>query len=365
MVEVNGFSKSSYFLRNLPDLQFNGASGDCTVTIYFGGTEFASEVYSPANGKFTVRGIADLIEPYMVKIDPQSDGSTRNFSGREYLFISVSGGLNTNTSAYVFKAKEKIDCGEKNMFLSRFKSRTVGEHQVMCFAFNGEQGYDYAIETRTAYKHNGVDAYESKKQSLGQIMDRTVVMCGSPYWSRWTTERGVTPKDIIYIEVALWRGGEEMDTMRFVIDHTQRKNENIFLFENLFGVPESVRFAGKETTSLEKEGEILMMNGVKSNVEEDAGVVLSLNSGYINIDEFNTIKDMLRCSAIYKYDWQSRAFEQYYVESVEVADAVKPASEPYAVELKVRSCEKYEGSFARELEKRRGLFDIEFSEVYD
>lgn len=361
-MQFNNISDNAWlFAMDVPDITITGATGPVTVRISISGSEETYEedelYYCDDTGSINIEGIGQMAMDYIGVIQGRAMSAGKNDISNYAMVVLTAYGSDGEAAAtksfYVQYAREEIssaDVSGYNGFLNRFKSRRITSDQNIYFAVVGsknirlEVGYkNQSNELATGY--TTLTSTGSKKTSVYKYSLANLI-----------TALNINPKEIYYVVAT-----SSYDEIKWVIDDTYKKNIELFEFDNLFGIPESMAFRGSTVRTSEMEGSYSIINLKYQKRRTDITTKFKAYTGAISEDERNTVEDIITADFVTVNGMEATVLE------CEVEDKTA-RKEPITASVTYR----YAGIYSRRYVRRTqiahanaGVFDATFDDTYE
>lgn len=272
---------ASYFVLDVPDVRWTGAPAGRRVRVVVNPqngtpTEF-SEAYTPdADGAVTLRGLSEIIEPY-VKPCPtplRQDLVTghgvwlatvvrASFTAQLYDGSGTTIQPTFHSYAYYASQRTQATPGATAIWLTRYNERTIlAEQPLTLSAFLMSditarfrcEGTDAAGTIHTATV--AVDMSAGQGAASGTAPSYAAVV----HYTVADLAAAAAVGTLLRVTAELLRGGTVVDSVTFHIDRTHHAQRRIVAFTNCFGMLETEAFTGADEATTEMEAEFAWMD---------------------------------------------------------------------------------------------------------
>lgn len=262
--------------------------------------------------------------------------------------------------------------GLSECFLTRYSRRRVlpGQPASLAFHLDGRQSLVVGVAYMDGAGHaayaswdvaldvgqleDGVETYFVHKADCVTVTDRLNEETGG----EWTED------DLLWYTFTLRTDVGSEDTVRFEVDHGVYAVTRVLLYQNCFGLPESMALHGAETVRAEMEGtwgtELLAYRKIFTRLD----YVHESNTGYLGPDDRDAFEDLLRSPKVYL---GSVAEENEVVITETEAEEVLPHAGPVNFRVKWK---RVNASYRRfrsraEVAAHAGVFDKSFDKSFE
>lgn len=384
-LKVSDYGESVVFCKDYGDISVKGvSSGGLVVRYEFeryqeGIIDTLEETYHPnKNGQVRIKGVGEMAR----RNAPVWAFSTQK--GLEaYRYASVN--LNMSFSSgednaslkrrflYADVATEGMHYqGISECFLTRYSTRRIlpGQPVTLAFHFNGRQTLSVGVAYIDRPGHaayvswpvgldngqleDGVEQYFIHKADCITVMDRL----------NEETQGEFAEDDMLWYTFTLQTEDGAEDTVRFEVDHRKYPVTSILLYQNCFGLSESIALHGVETVTAEMEGTFGTMGQAYRKIFTWLDYVHESNTGYLGPDDREAFEDLLRSPKVYL---GSVAEENEVVITETDAEEVLPHAGPVNFKVKWK---RVNASYRRFRNKAvaatdTGVFDRSFDKSFE
>ena len=388
-MEVSGLISGGAFCQDMGDI-YLGHCGTAPATIYFsikarsGGNKLTEleEVYYPQGGDehIIISGLGELAEPYFEWYDEEDlqqlfNPSQECRSLRTSVFITmtvVQDGVTIGTfyqQLFSANSRTKVYPSTYNYFLSRFKTRTAYEDMPLIFGFIGR---GQTLDCEVIYYDNSGDP---QTQVLQLNVADTVIaddysgdLSVNEYIPSDLANRcGVTVDKLVRITFRLHLDNRIIDKLTYNFDHNYTMERTMFLYKNVFGVPEIIAMTGQNKRSSELDATYAWISRKYRKVSTDLMTQHTICSGYIDKVTHEAIKDAIKSDKAYIIE-NMRIADMATITDIDL-DYETPRTTPLAAYLTYRVADRVQETFVREAmdggEEEEGIFDLTFDDTFE
>ena len=363
---------ASYFVLDVPDVRWTDAADGRRVRVVIvpgndAQVEF-SEPYVPDNGVVTLRGLAELLQPYVrpcptplrrdlmqgrgvwlatvVRASFTAQLYNEPAEGQEAQMI----GQAFHSYAYYASRRTTATPGATAMWLTRYTERIILPQQPITLSVMLMAGMS------ARYQCQGVD-------SNGELIQATVnidleasngaAIGSAPAYASvvHTTVAALTEAAqmarLHRITVALLKNGTVVDSVTYHIDYSHHAQLRIIAFTNCFGMLETEAFTGSDEETTEMEAEFAWMDReYEKNVTREV-TQHRLAARFKDDTRRNSLRDITVSPEIYLInDNGTDCWEKMTLTGFEMTDR-RPHSEPQTAYITLRPSAMYQEEVAR------------------
>ena len=367
---VTGVTYESY-CPDMGNITITGVSSDLTLefALSIAGTELNrwTERYTPnAQGVVVIRELGNIMMDYFKPIGLKVDyGLTVQdpINRRGVISATCNGSVLFATILYYCTQKVGISNADYNRFLGRHTTRLVRADQYVPVSYNlnGQRlavGVAYRVADKVCYSVlNLVTEVEATQRFRTHNLSPAVIV------QRINTLDKVNIKatDLIFYQAELYVSGQQVDMIRFELDHRHYKQCTHLVFYNLFGFPETLYFTGKDEKSADFAGTYALISEQYTKIDTDLHEMHTINSGYIDAATYESIKDLVRSKEVYIY--QGTKMQAITITEADLT-VEKPSNTPTNVKLTYRLAEDEATLFSRPSTFNDKTFDASFDHTF-
>lgn len=384
-LKVSDYGESVVFCKDYGDISVTGVSSGSLVVRYEferyqeGIIDTLEETYYPdKKGQVTIKGIGEMARR---NAPVWAFSSQKGLEAYRYASVNLkmsfsSGEDNASLKRrflYADVATEGMHYqGISECFLTRYSTRRIlpGQPVTLAFHFNGRQtlsvGVAYidrpghaayvswSIGLDNGQLEDGVEQYFIHKADCITVMDRLNEEMQGEF----------IEDDMLWYTFTLQTEDGAEDTVRFEVDHRKYPVTSILLYQNCFGVSESIALHGVETVTAEMEGTFGTMGQAYRKIFTWLDYVHESNTGYLGPDDREAFEDLLRSPKVYL---GSVAEENEVVITETDAEEVLPHAGPVNFKVKWK---RVNASYRRFRNKAvaatdTGVFDRSFDKSFE
>ena len=247
-------------------------------------------------------------------------------------------------------------------FLSRHHRRKIGVDQAhfVGFFLNGQQ-----LGIGVSYKKGDTEQWVEFQVDIpadGELYYRNIDVSTLVELMQ-AVGMSVSADDIFYYIIYLKVDGSVQDAMQIDIDRNHYPAVTHFIYYNGFGIPDTMRFTGKDTRSTEMDAAYVQVqrNYLKINTRYD--IFHEVNTGYIDGVMRDCAEDLVNSEAVYLYHFQTLGDQ---VSITEVGfDESKPRTEPINARIKYRLATECQRTIDRDMTVDYRIFDHTFGDTFE
>ena len=248
-------------------------------------------------------------------------------------------------------------------FLSRHHRRKIGVDQAhfVGFFLNGQQlgiGVAYRSAGSQRWSEFLLDMSES-----GQIYSLNLNVNAVLQLLKENCDVEITPDDVFYYIIYLKADGAVQDAMQVDVDRTHYSATTHMVYHNCFGVPDSLRFTGKDNRSVEMDAAYINVQRHFLKINTRHNIYHDVNTGYINEVMRDCAEDLVNSEAVYLYHFQTLG-DRVSITEVNF-DESKPRTEPVNVRIKYRLAAECQRTIDRDMTVDYRIFDHTFGDTFE
>lgn len=170
--------------------------------------------------------------------------------------------------------------------------------------------------------------------------------------------------DVFYYIIYLKVDGSVQDEMQVDVDHIPYPATTHMLYYNCFGIPDSLRFTGKDNRTTEIDAAYINVQRKFLKINTKYNIYHDVNTGFINAVMRDCAEDLVNCEApVYLYCNGSLG-DRITVTEVNF-DEFTPRTEPINVRIKYRLASECQRTFDRDMTVYYRIFDHTFGEEFE
>lgn len=386
---------SNYFVMDMPDVQWTGlgnyekVSVRVVITPLNGATTQFTETHVPdADGAITLRGLSELLQPY---VSPSPTELTAvNLTASSVTLVTVTrasvgltlfdeegNSIGSSRSCYVYYSNQPTDTypGSVLKWLSRYSERTLRRKQriiASAFLFSG-----VSASLRVAYVSSGtVATADISVPVIGTAETpptNVFVLCYSLESIATSIGNGCTEDDIKIVDVLLLDGQTVVDTIRYRVDRDEPAKHCIVAFTNCYGMFETELFSGTDERTDSMEGEYSWIDRSYEKISEDLISQHRMCAGNITEEQRRSIRDIARSpkvALVYRGEGSVLApaeYEPLTVTAIEITEK-QPHTAPQTAYVTLRHAPRHHEVASRGSGSPTyddGIFDYTFDNTYN
>ncbi len=386
---------SDYFVMDLPDIQWTGLSdydqvtATITITPLNGPQVQFSEAYVPdSDGAVTIRGIAELMQPYvapspteLAAINVATGGVNIVTVTRAMLNILITAdgqsvGSSPTTYAYYSNQRTNTYPSSIKKWLSRYTDRALYPLQritASAFLFTGSR-----IFIRAYYDNDGALAETTGEVSISggsaaATPTDAVTLC---YTIAQAAAIAGCPADseVYIIDVMLYDGSTKVDSIRYRMDKDIPKTYVMVAFTNCYGMLEIEAMTGNDEINTSLEGTYAWIDDEYEKIDQSEVTEHHLCAGSITDEQRKSLRDIgqsAKVAIVYKGTGSVLApsrYEPVTVTGQEIKDT-RPHTQPQTAYITLRHAPRRHEIVARGADGSAsyddGIFDQTFDNTYN
>ena len=249
-------------------------------------------------------------------------------------------------------------------FLSRHHRRSISADQAHFIGFiqNGQQlgvGVSYRKDKAQQWSEFLMDTDDNGKifyQNLDVITVAQLLQ----------SKMGpiISADDIFYYIVYLKANGEVQDAMQVDVDRTPYPYATHMVYYNGFGIPDSLRFTGKDHRTSEIDAAYVNVQHNFLKINTKYHIYHDVNTGFINGAMRDCFEDLVNCDApVYLYNNWTLG-DRITITEVNFDDST-PRTEPINARIKYRLSSEYQHAIDRDMTVDYRIFDHTFGEEFE
>lgn len=173
----------------------------------------------------------------------------------------------------------------------------------------------------------------------------------------------ISPDDVFYYIIYLKADGIVQDAMQVDVDRTHYSATTHMVYHNCFGVPDSLRFTGKDNRSVEMDAAYINVQRHFLKINTRHNIYHDVNTGYINEVMRDCAEDLVNSEAVYLYHFQTLG-DRVSITEVNF-DEIKPRTEPVNVRIKYRLAAECQRTIERDMTVDYRIFDHTFGDTFE
>lgn len=385
---------SSYFVLDTPDVRWTGAAAGegknvrVTITPENGAQVQFTEAYTPdEDGAITLRGLAELLQPYvkpcptpllqtLVTTSGVWLATVTRASWTAQLFTEPDEGDPATVSptfhSYAYYASQRTCAtpGTTAIWLTRYNERWVTPQQPMLLsAFLTS---NISVNVRVTYESQGELHQTSFSPTLGAGAANPPSYAAVLHFtlSGIATLANVSAANIHSVTFRLLVSGSESDSVTFHIDRAHKTQLRIVAFTNCFGMMELESFTGSDERTTEMDAEFAWIDREYEKTDSEEVTVERLSAGHINDVQRSSLRDMAASPEVYLIHENGVAcWDKMTVTAVELSDR-RPRTAPQTGYITLRRSHRHQEVVSRTGDtdsggERHRIFDYTFDYTYN
>ena len=173
----------------------------------------------------------------------------------------------------------------------------------------------------------------------------------------------VAASEVFYYIVYLKADDKVIDAMQVDVDQNHYPQTTHFIYYNCFGIPDSMRFTGKDQRTTEMDASFVSIRKNYLKVNSKYNIYHEVNSGFITDILRDCAEDLVNSEAVYLYQG-SELGERVTVTDVSF-DESRPRTEPINVRVKYRLASECQRTIDRDMTVDYRIFDHTFGEEFE
>ena len=170
--------------------------------------------------------------------------------------------------------------------------------------------------------------------------------------------------DVFYYIIYLKVDGSVQDAMQVDVDHIPYPATTHMLYYNCFGIPDSLRFTGKDNRTTEIDAAYINVQRKFLKINTKYNIYHDVNTGFINAVMRDCAEDLVNCEApVYLY-CNGALGDRITVTEVNF-DEFTPRTEPINVRIKYRLASECQRTIDRDMTVDYRIFDHTFGEEFE
>lgn len=349
-----------FFLYDVKEITLSEVAdyAEVRISLATAGEILTETFYPDEAGTVTLRDLPSLLRPYFALpgLDSVADTVRCNPLQVTLRAADSNGPLTLYLDAcYSRMPLDMLVPG--GYILSRYKEVLTAEGREEFFPFAAGSGME--LQIGVAYLDGGAARYVRKQVSTAGMAGFMACRVSA---QRVASLAGVQADAVLYYLVTLTNAEGVADRVKYVVDRRARRRQTTFLYLNNFGVPETITLLGLETEEPELEGDTVRMLDRERRINPDLVQGRTVNSGYMQTDKYESLKDMLTSPDIRLLEDGRNIpvvitdidFSHQHIgnERISVSLSFRPAVSPY-------------GKFSRTNPLKGRIFDQTFDYTFD
>lgn len=360
---VDGIYNGTYcFISEIEEIRISEIRNELlNVRILVGGTEIFNENYYASDNTVKIYETGKILRDYFLLEEPKgiSDNVIFYYLPSLPVTIVVSDGQETvrnSFNAYFSRCRTSV-LPSDTLFLTHENTIRTAYDRMEYLTFIVREGI--SVEIGVAYLNMGKEKYKIISQGLDGCSGMVSVLFSS---GRIAEISGVDVPSIIYYDVMLKENDVVKDKVRFVKDDRRYRNVANFIYQNAFGMPETMTFTGLTEYSPELEGDLVEL--LQKTVRTDTGYIDSrtVNSGYLDSRQYDKVLDMITTASLHLYD--SDTLKEVVITDIDFLHK-RFGNEKINVTLTFRQASRMHLAFRRAANIHERIFDKSFDRTFE
>lgn len=350
------------FLDALPDIVLTGASGTVNIKIYAGDYPYVEEVYTPdSNQKVTIRGLREFITDRV-------DGKFNPNDYRSRVAVVKPAVVHLSILAQDVRSTEQIEIDVvptrvpfASNLLDRFLVRSdffrYGANDTFFISFYDRR---HSVDIDVIHKNGDVSTIElagvDSEEPLQLVTYRLDMV-------DLLDEVGYRADEVAQICVKLLsvEGRGVVDDIIIVEVDSKHRFERLVYFDNLFYVPQTVKFYGSQHEQQIYSNEVGRMREKVEVLAHELHGEYVLRSGPLPHSAYLTSQDLLLADSVFIAEGDG--VREIAILETDVQRTL-PTKEPDHYNIKYRFSEEHHSALSR-THGSEGLFSQPYSKTYD
>lgn len=360
---VEGIYNGTYcFISEIEEIRISEIKNELlNVQILVGGTEIFNENYYASDNTVKIYETGNILRDYFLLEEPKGISDNVIFYHLPPLSVTivVSDGQETvqnSFKAYFSRCRTSIIPSD-TIFLTHENTIRTAYDRMEYLTFIVREGI--SVDIGVAYLNMGKEKYKRISQELDVVPG---MVAFSFSLGRVSEISGIDMSSIIYYDVMLKDNETVKDKVRFITDNRQYRNVTNFIYQNAFGMPETMTFTGLTEYSPELEGDLVEL--LQKTVRTDTGYIDSrtVNSGYLDTRQYGKALDLITTPSLYLYD--TEILKEVVVTDIDFSHK-RTGSEKINVSLTFRQASRLHLAFRRTGNIRERIFDQTFDYTFE
>lgn len=364
MVNVDGIeSGKNYFTSEIETICIHGVQGDkLHVSITDLGVFLLEEDYYAVDGCVTLYEVGRLLQSRfqlkdpseVIRLDNRWHGSQR--LSLEFKFTDEQGTVSISCYAFFCRASSSVSPSD-TLFLTHEHTIRTAPNRLEFLTMMTLTG----VTVDVSIVYLDVEGEEHNRLVNYGLLSENWLDCylfSLPYIASLA---GLSTTSILYYDALLKLNGTLKDKVRFINDTRQYRHLTKFIYQNAFGLPETITFTGLAEYAPELEGELVDL--LQKTFHTDVRYIdaRTINSGYLNSFQYAKALDLLTSESICLYD--AGKAEKVVITDIDFNH--KPVgNEKINVSLTVQKATRNHLAFER-IANIRKIFDYTFDRTFE
>lgn len=364
MVNIVGIENGkTYFSSGLSEIGIYGVSGDkLHVRITEQGTEIFAEDYYAVDGDVILYEVDRLLKSHFRLNNPAEATGAGNWHGAhrlslEFAFTDNQGTVRISCYAFFCRVATPVTPADA-LFLTHEHTMRTAPDRMEFLTFMTLEGV--TVEIGVAYLDQ--NRKERYKLVAYNLLSKNWMETYRLSLKEVSALSGIGIASILYYDVLMKQDGVVKDKVRFIHDTRQYRHAVSFIYQNAFGMPETMTFTGLTEYVPELEGELadLLLKSVRT--ESRFVDIRTVNSGYLNARQYAKLLDLVTSDSLCLYD-DGKATE---IVITDMDFQHKPTgNEKINVSLTFRKAARRQLAFDRTANVRQRIFDKTFDHTFE
>lgn len=350
------------FISEIEEIRISEIKNELlNVQILVGDTEIFNENYYASDNTVKIYETGKILRDYFLLEEPKGISDNVIFYHLPPLSVTivVSDGQETvrnSFNAYFSRCRASVLPSDA-LFLTHENTIRTAYDRMEYLTFIVREGI--AVDIGIAYLNIGKEKYKRISQELDVVPG---MVAFSFSLGRVAEISGIDMSSIIYYDVMLKDNETVKDKVRFINDNRQYRNVTNFIYQNAFGMPETMTFTGLTEYSPELEGDLVEL--LQKTVRTDTGYIDSrtVNSGYLDTRQYGKALDLITTPSLYLYD--TEILKEVVITDIDFSHK-RTGSEKINVSLTFRQASRLHLAFRRIGNIRERIFDQTFDYTFE
>lgn len=347
---------ASYFVLDVPDLRWTGAADADKVRVVITprngeGVDYTEPYVPDADGVVTLRGLAELIEPYVRPCPTplRQDlvvghgvwlATVVRASFTAQLLRADGTTITPTFHSYAFYAsrRTKATPGATAIWLTRYTERTILSVQPICLSV-------LLMNTLTAqlvvegYKNGTLQTVTvpvNLSAGSGAASGTAPAYAAVVHYTVADLAEAAGMTQVLRATAQLMRSGTMVDSVTFHVDYTHHAQRRVVAFTNCFGMLETEAFTGTDEVGTELEAEFAWVDRDYEKTSTREVTVHRLAARFTAGDRRDSLRDIATSTEVYLiHEEGTDSWQKMTVTGLEMTDT-RPHTAPQTAFLTLR-----------------------------
>lgn len=350
-----------YFISEIGEIRISGiADAQLNVQVKVRDAEILNEnYYALSDGTVRVYEIGEMLSSYFLLHEPEEMSNNVILYYNSPLSVTIvftdkQSTIQRRFNTYYSRCRTSVSPLDA-LFLTHENIIRTARNRMEYLTFMVRVGI--SVDIGIKYLNAGKEKYTLVEQELSVRLG----MVAFSFSLGMVAKRfGIDASSIIYYDVLLKKDGAVKDKVRFINDDRQYRNVTNFIYQNTFGMPETMAFTGLTEYSPGLEGDPVEL--LQKTVRTDTKYIdnRTINSGYLDTKQYGKVLDLITTASLHLYD--TEILKEVVVTDIDFSHK-RTGSEKINVSLTFRQASRRHLAFKRTVNS--GIYGRIFDKIFD